>query len=489
MLLVPAAFALTAIGLLIYDHFSPLHPVALVLTVLTLLAALLRTSLTFRDVRALAETRRQATTDDLTSLPNRRRFMEEVQAGIAAARATSAGAALLLIDLDQFKELNDTLGHRAGDLLLRQIGPRLAPVLRSGDMLARLGGDEFGLLLEHPCDEATAVAVAARVSEALRAPFDVEGLHLSVGASAGIAMFPEHAQDAEGLLQRADVAMYQAKAGQTDHEVYARERDRHSRDNLTLAGQLPGAIEAGELEVHFQPKAEADSRRVVAAEALVRWRHPERGLLAPGLFLPLAEQLGLGRDVTRAVMVQALDCCSAWRAAGHDLQVSVNVSVADLLDVEFPLEVAAALATHGLPADALMIEVTESSVMTDPGRIGEVLRALRALGTGVSLDDFGTGYSSLTHLRTLPVCEVKLDRSFVSRMGSDAADAAIVRSTIELAHTLGMEVVAEGVEDDATWEHLVRLGCELVQGFRLSPPLDARRLAEFLEQSRMAVVA
>jgi diguanylate cyclase (GGDEF)-like protein len=480
MLLIPALFALTAIGLFVYDHFTRLNPVAIVLATVTLLMALLRTALTFRDVRALGETRRQATTDDLTSLPNRRLLMQRAAAEIVAARAVQGSLALLVIDLDRFKELNDTLGHQAGDGLLRQIGPRVRPVLRSTDTMARLAGDEFGLLLGSPCDEAAALRVAGKVRDALRAPFEIEGLHLHVAASVGVALLPTHADDAERLLHCADIAMYQAKASHTGHEVYAADQERYSRDSLTLTSELPQAIEHGQLEVHFQPKADARRRRVVGAEALVRWRHPDRGLLLPGAFLALAEHSGLSRELTRRVMAEALERCRQWRAAGHDLHVSVNASVADLLDVHFPLEVAAAVAAHGVPESALVIEVTESSVMSDPGRIGDVLARLSELGVGISLDDFGTGYSSLMHLRTLPACEVKIDRSFVTGMGSGGPDLAIVRATILLAHELGMRVVAEGVEDDITWQQLADLDCEIIQGYGLARPLPAREFDAFI---------
>jgi EAL domain-containing protein (putative c-di-GMP-specific phosphodiesterase class I) len=249
---------------------------------------------------------------------------------------------------------------------------------------------------------------------------------------------------------------------------------------LSLTSELPQAIEQGQLEVHFQAEAEARGRRIVGAEALVRWRHPERGLLPPAAFLALAEHSGLARELTRSVMATALDRCRHWRAAGHDVHVAVNVSVVDLLDLQFPYEVAAALAAHDVPASALMIEVTESSVISDPVRIGDVLARLGELGVGISLDDFGTGYSSLMHLRKLPVCEIKIDRSFVSGMGSMGADLAIVRATILLAHQLGLRVVAEGVEDEATWKQLADLDCEIIQGYCLARPVPAAEFEAFL---------
>jgi diguanylate cyclase (GGDEF)-like protein len=480
LLAIPGLFALTAIGLLIYDHFIRLDLVAMILATATLFVALLRTALTFRDVRALAETRRQAATDDLTSLANRRLFMRRAAEEIAGARDDRGSLALLIVDLDHFKELNDTLGHGAGDGLLRQIGPRLLPLLRPTDTLARLGGDEFGLLLAAPCDEASALRVADQVRDALREPFELDGLHLTVAASVGVGLFPLHADDAERLLHCADIAMYHAKVSHTGREVYAADQERYSRDSLALTSELPQAIEQGQLEVHYQPKANARGGRVMGAEALVRWRHPERGLLPPAAFLALAEHSGLARALTRCVMDDALECCRRWRGEGHDVHVSVNASAVDLLDLHFPDEVAAALAAHQVPACALVIEVTESSVMSDPERIGDVLARLDQLGVGISLDDFGTGYSSLMHLRDLPVCEVKIDRSFVSGLGSVAANLAIVRATILLAHELGMRVVAEGVEDEDTWQLLEDLGCEVIQGYFLARPMPAAEFEAFL---------
>jgi diguanylate cyclase (GGDEF)-like protein len=480
VLIIPAIFIVTAIGLLLYDHFSRLGGVALSLATLTLIAAMVRTALTFRDVRSLAATRREAATDDLTALPNRRALLRHIDGAVASAAAERDGVALLLVDLDEFKKLNDTLGHHAGDRLLQLIGPRLVPVLRDGDLLARLGGDEFGVLLDAPCTEADALRVADLIGEALRAPFDIDGLHLRIAASIGIALYPSHSRDGRQLLRHADVAMYQAKQARSGHELYARERDTHSRDSLTLASELPTAIAAGQLEVHFQPQADAVSGDILAMEALVRWQHPERGMLPPVAFVPLAEQAGLMRDLTRAVMAQALTACRGWRDAGHDVHVAVNVSFTDLLDARFPAEVAAALDEHGLAPDALTIEVTESAIMSDSGRVGDVLARLGALGVAISLDDFGTGYSSLIHLRNLPVREVKIDRSFVARMLVDPTDEAIVRSTIQLAHNLGMRAVAEGVEDTATWAALADLGCGTIQGYGLSRPLPAAAAGAFL---------
>jgi diguanylate cyclase (GGDEF)-like protein len=480
VLAIPTAFTASALGLLIYDHFSRLDPLALSLALATLLAAFARTGLAFRDVRVLADTRRQALTDELTAMPNRRHFLRCLRDAILASEASNTSAALLLFDLDHFKELNDTLGHDAGDQLLCQVGERLNTVLRASDIAARLGGDEFGVLLGGLCDITQAEAVADKILGAIAQPFPIKGLNLRVTASIGIALFPEHARDHEQLMQHADVAMYEAKSTQSGRACYVRERDTHSLERLTLAGELSRALENGELEAHYQPKADASSGRIVGVEALVRWRHPERGMIPPDQFVAVAEQAGLGRALTRRMLELALTQVKLWREAGLSLHVAVNTTVADLLDTRFPTEVAETLARHGLPPEVLVLEVTENMVLSDPVRIGDVLAQLGELGLGLSLDDFGTGYSSLTHLKSLPVGEVKIDRSFVGRMTSDPVDAAIVKATIRLAHSIGSRVVAEGIEDQTTWSSLVANHCELVQGYALSRPLPAAELEELL---------
>jgi len=480
VLAIPATFTVGALGLLVYDHFSRLDPLALALAMGTMLAAFARMALAFRDVHALAETRRQALTDDLTSMPNRRHFLRRLREAITASRASDTSVALLLFDLDHFKELNDTLGHDAGDQLLCQVGERLRGVLRATDTAARLGGDEFGVLLCDPCDNERAERVADKILEAIAEPFPIKGLNLRATASIGIALFPDHAQDEEQLMQHADVAMYEAKTAQAGRACYARERDHHTLERLTIAGELSHALEVGEIVAYYQPKADATSRRIVGVEALARWLHPTRGLIPPAKWVTVAEQAGLGRAMTRRMLELALTQIKAWREAGLDLHVAVNTTVADLQDASFPAEVAATLAAHELPPEVLVLEVTENMVLADPVRVGDVLAKLGELGLGLSLDDFGTGYSSLAHLKALPVGEVKIDRSFVGRMTSDPVDAAIVEATIQLAHSIGSRVVAEGIEDQLTWSSLVANHCELVQGYALSKPLPAAELEELL---------
>jgi diguanylate cyclase len=479
LLLIPAGFTLIALGLLMYDHVERLGALPFGLAFATLLGAVIRMGLAFRDLRGLAEARTQAATDDLTALPNRRLFMRHAREAITTAGFTETGVSVLMIDLDNFKQLNDTLGHEAGDTLLRLIGPRVRDAIRATDTLARLGGDEFAILLYPHPGQAGISRVADKVLCALREPFEVQGLALRITASVGIASFPQ-AADAEELMKHADIAMYQAKAARSGYEFYAREQDHNSQARLGLAADLATALEHDGIVVHFQPQADAQSRRITSVEALVRLRLPDGRLIPPLEFLLAAEQAGLSRALTRKVAGIALDQLLAWRTAGYDLNLAVNTTVADLLDSEFPGEVAAALEDRGLPPGALVLEVTESSVLSDPKRIGSVLAHLTQLGIGISLDDFGTGYSSLTHLKSLPVCELKLDRSFVAQMRTDPTDAAIVSATIELARKLGIRVVAEGVEDELTWKALNALGCERVQGYLLSRPVPAGEIEQLL---------
>jgi diguanylate cyclase (GGDEF)-like protein len=397
--------------------------------------------------------------------------------------------AVLFLDLDRFKEVNDALGHEAGDLLLEQVGPRLRAAVRGTDIVARLGGDEFAVILGPPSSEEAALRVADKLNAALAGdPFEVRGLGLHSSGSVGIAMFPAHGNTAQELMQRADVAMYQAKVAGSGRELYSPDQDTSTLDRLALVEELRSAICQRKLEVHFQPKAQATTGAITSVEALVRWQHERRGAVLPSTFIPLAEHAGLSRSLTRLVLDLALAQSRAWSEQGRTLDVSVNLTVADLVDTGFPDELADALSHHGVCPQRIVLEITESSVLSNPVRIRNVLARLGELGVGLSLDDFGTGYSSLTHLRTLPVGELKIDRSFVSKMSQDSADAAIVRSTVELAHSLGMRVVAEGVEDHATWDRLTDIGCDLIQGYVLSHPLPAAELEVALDLAGQSMI-
>jgi diguanylate cyclase (GGDEF)-like protein len=474
------AYAGVALTLLVVGQFVSLPAEAAALATVTVLTGMARAGLTVVD--RLKVSHRQAVTDDLTGLGNRRQLLTALEESI-----TDAGhdVALLLIDLDGFKELNDTLGHHAGDEVLRQIGPRLEEALRPGNTLARLGGDEFAVVLA-PGDEASASAAGLRLRSSLERSFAVGGIRVHIDASIGIALFPEHAQDALGLLQRADVAMYEAKRTRTGHEVYLPARDTHSRRRLELLGELRDGLDGGELILHYQPKAEMATGTVRGVEALVRWAHPRRGLLMPSDFLPLADHSGLGRSLTAFVLDRALVEIGERRRDGFDLSVAVNLSPADLLDLGLPSEVARTLERRGFPASCLRLEVSEDAVMADPERSLEVLRELRSIGVATALDDFGSGHVSLGHLKHLGVDEIKIDRSFVLRLVEDERDAAIVHTTVDLGRRLGMKVVAEGVETVEAWDTLAGLRCDEAQGFYLGRPMTATALAGWMRDRAAA---
>ncbi|MFF2306157.1 putative bifunctional diguanylate cyclase/phosphodiesterase [Streptomyces sp. NPDC058128] len=413
--------------------------------------------------------------DPLTGLPNRQWLLERAWTALEEAEGEGARAALVLIDLDRFRSVNDTLGHLAGDRLLLQIADRLRLALPRGAEAARLGGDEFAVLLPTADSTTSAQRVARHLVAELSSPLDLDGLTLVLEASAGVAVFPDHALDAEGLLRRADVAMYQAKRDRTGVEVYESKRDSNTPDRLGLLGDLRRALDAGEVELHYQPKVQFDGQ-VAGLEALVRWVHPERGKVPPDEFIAIAESSGLMPHLTEYVLETALAQVARWRAQGLNVPVAVNVSPRDVHTPGFAGAVAARLARHGVPAGALQLEITEHVLLEDPQRAADTLNGLTGHGVKMSLDDFGTGYSSLVHLRRLPVSELKIDRSFVARLAVDTEDAEIVRCTVDLAHSLGLLVVAEGVEDDETWERLRDLGCDAVQGWLVAaamPPGEA----------------
>ncbi|MFY1678950.1 putative bifunctional diguanylate cyclase/phosphodiesterase [Streptomyces sp. WMMC905] len=417
--------------------------------------------------------------DPLTGLPNRQWLLERVWTALDDAERGGARAALMLIDLDRFRSVNDTLGHLAGDRLLLQTADRLRQALPRGAEAARLGGDEFAVLLSVTDSTTAATRIARRLVTALSSPLDLDGLTLVLEASAGVAVFPDHALDAEGLLRRADVAMYQAKRDRTGVEVYESKRDSNTPDRLGLLGDLRRALDAREVELHYQPKVRFDGQ-VAGLEALVRWVHPERGRVPPDVFIAIAESSGLMPHLTEYVLETALGQVARWRSEGLFVPVAVNVSPRDVHTPGFAGSVAARLARHGVPAGALQLEITEHVLLEDPQRAADTLAGLTGHGVRMSLDDFGTGYSSLVHLRRLPVSELKIDRSFVARLAVDAEDAAIVRCTVDLAHSLGLLVVAEGVEDDETWERLRDLGCDAVQGWLVAAAMPPEETTAWL---------
>jgi diguanylate cyclase (GGDEF)-like protein/PAS domain S-box-containing protein len=422
----------------------------------------------------------QAMHDGLTGLPNRTLFRDRIEQAIAMARRDGGQLAVAMIDLDRFKDVNDTLGHHAGDTLLVEVGRRLRGILRSSDTVARLGGDEFGVLVSRPRSTSDVAVVIGKMRAALEQSVTVEGLALPAEGSIGIAMFPAHGRDVDTLLRHADAAMYNAKETKAGYVFYDGTRVEADPARLTLVSELRRAIEQRELVLYYQPKAALSSGTVQSVEALLRWNHPERGLVGPDEFIPLAQQTGLIKPLTLYVLDEALSQCRAWERAGLTLGVAVNLSVRNLLDADFPQQVRRLLQKHEVDPALLQLEITESTMLSDPVRTKRVLDKLAAMGIALSIDDFGTGYSSLSYLSQLPVNEIKIDRSFVMNMAESDNDAVIVRSTIDLGRNLGLQVVAEGVETEQAWDELSELGCTLAQGYYLSRPVPAAELTQWL---------
>lgn len=424
----------------------------------------------------------QALHDALTDLPNRTLLADRLHQGILSAIRSDEPLALIIMDLDHFKEINDTLGHHNGDLILQKVANRVRGVLRESDTVARLGGDEFAVLLPN-ADIKDATRIAKKLLDALDRPFELEARSFRIGASLGIALFPEHGRDGAALMKRADVAMYEAKRGKIGFAVYDPAKDQHSLRNLSLMGELRTALDEGQLVLYYQPKVNMQTGRVSGVEALVRWRHPQHGLMYPNDFIPLAEQSGLIKQLTLWVLRRAAAQCHDWAELGIDVSMAVNLSVHNLHDNTFPDEVEAIVrgCSRGQRSN-LRFEITETAMMVDPNRALEILNALGAMGIRLSIDDFGTGYSSLAYLKQLPVAELKIDRSFITSMGANDNDAVIVRSTIELAHNIGLRVVAEGVEDKQTYEMLAALSCDSVQGYYISRPMPPEEFTHWLQQ-------
>jgi diguanylate cyclase (GGDEF)-like protein len=427
----------------------------------------------------------EARTDELTGLGNRRHFYLACDRHLAAATESDA-VALLLVDLDHFKEINDALGHHVGDELLRLVAERLRVALPDTAVLARLGGDEFVALLGPGTTAVKAIGAGNAFLEILDEPFPLNGLLAHVRASVGVVICPEHGGDRSELLRHADVAMYRAKAGGGGVELYAADRDEHTAERVILAGELRAALDSDELILHYQPIVELSTGVVTSVEALVRWRHPSRGLLSPDQFLPLVEQHGLSRQLTQRVLRVAAAQATEWERDGRAVRIAVNLAPANLLDVRFPDDVAEVLRSTGAVPELLQLEITEGTLMLDPERVLDVLARLSELGIALALDDFGTGYSSMSNITRLPVQELKIDRSFVTDMERSHDDAVIVRSVIDLARNLGMRVVAEGVEAQETTDRLLGFGCHSAQGYHFSRPLPADELDAWLEHSALS---
>ena len=441
------------------------------------------TLLRFADVSArkvrLAELERLALHDALTGLPNRTLLLDRLNQALRAGWRGDAAMAVMLLDLDRFKQVNDTLGHQMGDKVLQAVAPRLAEPLRQSDTLARLGGDEFCILLPAAADAEDACRVAERLVDALARPFVIDGMTLELGVSIGLALHPEHGADAESLIERADAAMYRAKRDRLGFHVY--ERGAATDDSRTgLRADLRRALDTGGLELLYQPKIDARTGAIAGVEALVRWPHPKRGMLTPDDFLPIAEQTGLILPLTLWVLGMCLRDQQRWRHQGHDLPVSVNISAKWLRDAQFPGILRLLMRQMDGRPDRLILEINESGLMADPERAAGVLSELAALGCRVSLDDFGSGQSSLPWLQRLALYEIKIDRSIVAAMAHDRGTAIVVRSIVRLAHGLGLRTVGEGVETDAVAEALVALGCDEVQGYRFGHPAPMAEMSERL---------
>jgi diguanylate cyclase (GGDEF)-like protein len=476
----------TLAGLAVLSVSSRVHlsTLAVALAVVTVFVAVARAHLAFRQVALMANLRKlAAATDELTGLPNRRALYAEGQTRLAQSQCSRQ--ALLMLDLDKFKEVNDSLGHHAGDLLLIQVGARLDQTLRAGDHLARLGGDEFAVLLaDAGRDEA--IDVAVKLCSALAEPFTLNDISLHSGASIGIALFPDHGPDLSTLLRKADIAMYQAKTSGSGHQVYSSADDGVIAARMQTVAELRTALRTDQLVVYYQPKIDLDTGEVHSVEALVRWEHPIRGLLYPDSFLHLVEEFGLMPTLTRVVLDQALDQAAEWHAQGQQLTVAVNLSASSLVDSDLPRQVASMLAARNLLPGTLQLEITEEFLMADRDRAQAILTQLRGTGIQISVDDYGTGYSSLSYLRDLPIDEIKLDRSFIFPMADDVRAAALVASTIDLAHSLGLRMVAEGVETHIAYTELTRLGCDQAQGHYMSRAVPAAELDHWLSNRRPA---
>jgi diguanylate cyclase (GGDEF)-like protein/PAS domain S-box-containing protein len=436
----------------------------------------------------------QALHDPLTGLPNRTLLFDRLEQSIHAADRHESSVGLLLLDLDRFKEINDTFGHHLGDALLHELGPRLNDLLRKADTVsrlvrtddgdvavARLGGDEFAVLLPHTSQLGATVA-AERILKSFGQPFSIQGQSLEVGSSIGIALYPEHGPDAETLLQHADVAMYEAKCGRSGYSVYESGKDPYTHGRLRLIGELRRAIEGDELELYYQPKADLITSRIIGVEALVRWHHPVEGFIPPIQIIELAEHSGLMKPLSTWVLGKAIRQCRVWQDAGLDLPVAVNLSARSLHDQQLVEVIARLLRTSNVCPTKLGLEITESAVMVDPERALGIISRLHNMGIIISIDDFGTGYSSLAYLKHLPVTEVKIDKSFVFHLLEDENDYRIVRGTISLAHDLGLSTVAEGIETGEAWKRLCELGCDFAQGYYLSQPLPVDEITRWLQE-------
>lgn len=445
---------------------------------------------TVRDISELKQQleslEHQALHDALTSLPNRTLLYNRLDQGISWAKQEEVPFSLILLDLDHFKTINDTLGHFYGDVMLQEVGRRLSALVRETDTIARLGGDEFAVYLPGVSKEQT-LEIAERIVNAIENPFTIDHHVLSSRLSLGLVFYPEHGEDVEILMRRADIAMYTAKRTAENYTVFSEELDTHSIEQLSLIGDLKDALENDKLELYYQPQVDMQTKRVLGAEALLRWIHPVQGFISPDRFIPMAEQNGLMKNLTLWVLEKALHQSRKWCEDGLDLHMSVNLSAIDLQDLDLPGNVERLLHKYKIEPPTLTLEITESFIMQDPLRAMETLNQLSSMGIKLSIDDFGTGYSSLSYLKNLAVDEIKVDKSFVMDMLTDSNDEIIVRTVINLAHNLGLQVVAEGIESKEVWDKLADLNCNIAQGYHLSPPVTADSFYDWFIENRATV--
>ena len=425
----------------------------------------------------------QSLHDALTLLPNRTLYHDRLDQAILLARRNRETFALMALDLDRFKQINDSLGHHAGDLVLQETAERLMSMLRQSDTVARMGGDEFALLFPATGSADEAAVVAKKILLVLNEPLVIDGRSIDIGASIGIALFPQHGDDAATLVRRSDSAMYAAKRSQSGYVLYDSSLDAEDAERLTLHMDLRHAISNHELVLHYQPKIEFSTQRVSGVEALVRWQHPRLGLIFPDAFIPIAEKTGMMKPFTLAVIELALAQSSLWSKAGIDLTIAINISATNLQDPQFPADMAAMLAKYQVLPANIELEVTETAIMSEPLKAIENIKKLSGMGLQIAIDDFGTGYSSMAYLRKLLVAKIKIDKSFVMDMQNNKNDEVIVRSTVDLGHNLGLTVVAEGVETQGAWDKLKELGCDSAQGYFMGRPTPAAELEQWIKQS------
>lgn len=425
-----------------------------------------------------------ATHDALTNIPNRALFYDQLRQLILVASREQKTIAVLFIDLDGFKEINDTFGKHSGDLILIHLVARLQRIVQSNDTIARMGGDEFALSLMGDRSENDAVSIINQIHKILKSPFEISDSSIEIGTSIGLSLFPDNGEDADSLIQRAEVAMHVAKHTQDGYVAYSSDQDQDNPRRIMLMSELRYAIDNNQLELHYQPKIGMQTGKIISVEVLVRWKHSEHGHISPAEFIPLAERTRLMKPLTNWIITNSLHEYAKWQNSGLTIGMAINISARDLSDPEFPDKFAELLATYEVKPVSLTLEITESSVMDDPRRTLEVLNRLSDMHLSLSIDDFGTGYSSLAYLSKLPVKEIKIDQTFVMNMTENKNDALIVKSTIDLGHNLGLNVIAEGVEDKETWRMLEQMGCDIAQGYYMSPPLRKPELLKWLQESR-----